>query len=107
MRIRDTFGCFCVMILAACATSGTEPDALTTYYSCERDIELQVDYLEGDAVLVRAGDAEAIELPLVPSASGSKYMTPRHSFWAKGDEAMWTIGRMAPVSCSRVDAPDR
>jgi hypothetical protein len=32
-------------------------------------------------------------------------MSPTHQFWSKGDEAMWTVGRMMPMTCKQVIVP--
>lgn len=45
-------------------------------------------------------DGAALTLPRAVSGSGIRYTDGKHEFWGKGDQASWTIGRRAPVSCS-------
>ena len=66
---------------------------------------LKVDYLDDDAVQVQVNQENPIVLPRMESASGAKFGDARHSFWDKGSEATWTVGRMAPIQCTKVTVP--
>ncbi len=90
--------------LAACNESVGGPGA-STYYDCGGGTRLKVDYLSGDRVMVQMNDNAPVTIPADKSASGAKYMSPTHQFWSKGDEAMWTVGRMAPMTCKQVMVP--
>ncbi|QIQ87072.1 MliC family protein [Erythrobacter sp.] len=94
------------LALAGCTYDDASDSAASVYYQCDRGPLLTVDYLEGDRVQVQVGDEEPLILPQVPAASGAKYMTARHTFWDRGDEATWTVGRMMPMTCTKV-APKR
>ncbi len=61
--------------------------------------------LSGDRVQVQMNDNAPIVLPAVKSASGAKYMSATHQFWSKGNEAMWTVGRMIPMTCQKIAVP--
>ena len=89
--------------LAACNESVGGPGA-SSYYDCGNGTRLKVDYVDGKA-MVQMNDNPPVTIPAATSASGAKYMSPTHQFWDKGDEAMWTVGRMAPMTCTKVAVP--
>ena len=90
--------------LAGCASPEVGVPGVSAYYDCGNGTRLKVEDA-GDTVTVQMNDNPPVTLPAVASASGAKYMTARHEFWSKGDEAMWTVGRMAPMSCRQVAVP--
>jgi len=90
--------------LAACNQSVGGPGA-STYYDCGNGTRLKVDYVDAGSVMVQMNDNPPVTIPADPSASGAKYMSPTHQFWNKGDEAMWTVGRMMPMTCTKVAVP--
>ena len=81
--MRNALPIILAMTLAACATAAPE------------------DMLAKDATPATHTEAngDVITLPQAVSASGSRYATPQHEFWIKGDEATYTIGRMVPTTC--------
>ncbi len=89
--------------LAACAPVGGP--GISTYYDCGDGMRLKVDSLEGDRIMVQMNDNAPVTLPAEKSASGARYMSATHQFWSKGDEATWTVGRMAPITCQQVAVP--
>jgi membrane-bound inhibitor of C-type lysozyme len=89
------------LVLPGCMQDVGGPGA-STYYDCGGGTRLKVDNLKGDRVMVKMNDNEPVILPADPAASGARYMSATHQFWSKGDEAMWTVGRMAPMTCQRV-----
>lgn len=91
--------------LAGCSTDDPAGSGASAFYECDRGPVLKVDYVADEQVRVQVGDEEPLILPQVPSASGAKYMTARHTFWDRGGEATWTVGRMMPMTCRRIDAP--
>lgn len=91
------------LALGACSSIGGP--GVSSYYDCGGDRMLKVDYLGDDAVQVQAGQDRPIVLRRTPSASGAQYGDARHSFWNKGSQATWTVGRMAPMQCSKVAVP--
>jgi membrane-bound inhibitor of C-type lysozyme len=93
-----------VLALAGCNERVGGPGA-SAYYDCGGGTRLKVDTLEGDRVLVQMNDNPPVTIPADKSASGAKYMSPTHQFWSKGDEAIWTVGRMMPMTCKKVAVP--
>ncbi len=89
--------------LAACAPVGGP--GVSAYYDCGGGTRLKVDNLSGDRIMVQMNDSPPVVLPADKSASGAKYMSATHQFWDKGGEAMWTVGRMAPMTCQKVAVP--
>ena len=92
------------LALAGCTQSVGGPGA-STYYDCGNGTRLKVDYLSGDRVSVQMNDNAPVTIPADRSASGAKYMSGTHQFWSKGDEAIWTVGRMVPMTCQKVAVP--
>jgi membrane-bound inhibitor of C-type lysozyme len=91
--------------LAACqsapplpAASGRNTETVVAY-ACENGITFSAAFMVGDTVELRMADGEKFTLPAVKAASGARYADPRHEFWTKGDEAMYTIGRAMPTTC--------
>jgi membrane-bound inhibitor of C-type lysozyme len=91
------------LLAGACAPIGGP--GVSAYYDCGGGTRLKVDMLTGDRVMVQMNDNAPVTLPADTSASGAKYMSATHQFWSKGDEAMWTVGRMAPMTCRKVAVP--
>lgn len=82
---------------AACTT--TPPTtARTVNLACDRGPPLRVTFEEDKATVTPEG-SEPLALPQAPAGSGFLYMTPQHSLRGKGDEVIWTVGRMAPINC--------
>lgn len=92
------------LALAGCTQSVGGPGA-SSYFDCGNGTRLKVDMLDGDRVMVQMNDNAPVTIPADRSASGAKYMSPTHQFWNKGDEATWTVGRMAPMTCRKVAVP--
>lgn len=86
-------------------TIAADDPGVIAYYDCGNGTRLKVDSLPGDRIEVQMNDDEPVILPAEKSASGAKYVTARHQFWSKGDEATWTVGRMAPMTCRKVAMP--
>jgi membrane-bound inhibitor of C-type lysozyme len=92
------------LALAGCMEAVGGPGA-SAYYDCGGGTRLKVDHLSGNRVSVQMNDNAPVTIPADRAASGAKYMSPTHQFWSKGDEATWTVGRMAPLSCRKVAVP--
>lgn len=92
------------LALGGCTQTVGGPGA-SSYFDCGNGTRLKVDYLDGDRVMVQMNDNAPVTIPADRSASGAKYMSPTHQFWNKGDEAMWTVGRMMPMTCRKVAVP--
>lgn len=102
-------GVAAVLALAGCTTSevGSEVGrpAASAYYDCGNGTRLKVDALSGDRIQVQMNDNAPVVLPAVKSASGAQYMSATHQFRDKGGEALWTVGRMVPMTCQKIAAP--
>lgn len=103
MKIGIIAGLGGAALLAACAPVGGP--GVSAYYDCGGGTRLKVDSLSGDRVMVQMNDNPPVTIPADKAASGAKYMSATHQFWDKGGEAMWTVGRMAPMTCQRVAVP--
>lgn len=98
-----------VMLVGALALTGCMervggPGA-SSYYDCGNGTRLKVDYVDDGSVMVQMNDNAPVTIPADKAASGAKYMSATHQFWDKGGEAMWTVGRMMPMTCQKVAVP--
>lgn len=93
-----------VLTLTGCNQKVGGPGA-STYYDCGNGTRLKVDYVDAGSVMVQMNDNPPVTIPADKSASGAKYTSPTHQFWNKGEEAMWTVGRMMPMACAKVAVP--
>ncbi len=91
--------------LPGCETNQVGGPGASAYYDCGNGTRLKVDNLSGDRIQVQMNDNAPVVLPADKAASGAKYMSPTHQFWDKGAEAMWTVGRMVPMTCQKVAVP--
>jgi membrane-bound inhibitor of C-type lysozyme len=92
------------LVLAGCNEEIGGPGA-STYYDCGDGVRLKVDSVDIRSVTVQMNNDPPVTLPAVKAASGAKYMSATHEFWSKGEEATWTVGRMAPMTCKQVKVP--
>lgn len=105
-----------VGIISACAT--TPAPAKTISYQCDRGTNLNVTFTEQGFTTVRGGrnsipryeiknvaanitlaDGTSITLAAQEVASGFMYSNGKYSLRGKGDEAMWSVGRMLAEQC--------
>jgi len=93
----------CALTAAGCQTYGGP--GVSTYFECERGTRLQVDNLGSKTVLVRVNGARPLALKEDRVASGAAWTDGPHRLHTKGDEALWTVGRMVPESCRQVVVP--
>ena len=85
--------------MAGCASvTGNEERRVT--FSCESGPDLTVVFDDAAARIVNS-DGSEIVLPSRPAGSGFLYETPTHSLRGQGTEAIYTIGRMAPIRCQQ------
>jgi membrane-bound inhibitor of C-type lysozyme len=80
------------------AASGRNTESVVAY-GCENGLTFSAAFMVGDTVELRMADGEKFTLPAVKAASGARYADPRHEFWVKGDEAMYTVGKAMPTTC--------
>jgi membrane-bound inhibitor of C-type lysozyme len=75
-------------------------DGSQVRYACDDGTVLAVRFnADGRTASVELPGQQPLVLLQQPAASGFRYETPQHSLRGKGDEAMWTVGRRAPVRC--------
>jgi membrane-bound inhibitor of C-type lysozyme len=93
------------LTLSGCMANEAGGPGASAYYDCGNGTRLKVDALQGDRIQVQMNDDAPVVLPAEKAASGAKYMSPTHQFWDKGGEAMWTVGRMVPMTCQKIAVP--
>lgn len=103
--------------IGACATKPVL--AKNIDYQCDRGTNLSVTFTEKGFTTVRGGknsmpkyeiknvaadvtlaDGTLITLPVQKVASGFMYSNGKYSLRGKGDEAMWSVGRMLAEQCA-------
>ena len=93
-----------LLVLAAAALAGcasmSGPDERRVTFSCEHGSDLIVVFGD-DAARIVNPDGSEIVLPSRETGSGFLYETPTHSLRGQGTEAIYTIGRMAPIRCQQ------
>jgi len=85
------------LLLAACETA-LPPGEAKVVYHCDDGLVLNVHFTERTAKVTLPSKQE-LSLPLQPTGSGTAYGNPQYFLQGKGDEALWTVGRAAPVKC--------
>jgi membrane-bound inhibitor of C-type lysozyme len=68
-------------------------------YSCEDGSHFSVRFHRGVA-FVTLSDGMKLKLPQRVAGSGIWYSSGLYDLRGKGREAMWTVGRKAPVNCT-------
>lgn len=68
-------------------------------YSCDRGPGVMVVYT-GDSARIESADGQSVTLTQRPAGSGFWYESATHSIRGKGDEITYTVGRMAPMTCT-------
>lgn len=87
--------------LAACSTTPDVAEGRFTY-ACDRGQTVTVVYAGETARIENPGE-EPIVLQRRPSGSGLWYESPTHTIRSRGDEIVYTIGRMTPMVCRTGD----
>lgn len=112
------------LVLTACSAIRSAPsnnvqtEDVEVVYQCERGSVLNVTFAEKgyttihggkhykkryhekpSVAIVNFGDNQSVTLTQEISGSGFKYSNGRYSLHGKGNEAIWTIGRMADEHC--------
>jgi membrane-bound inhibitor of C-type lysozyme len=83
-------------LLAGCATMREPPR--TVSYACERGPMLRIEY-RGESALIVSPHSRGVVMRQRASASGFFYASATHSIRGKGEELIFAIGRMAPITC--------
>ena len=72
----------------------------TVAYNCDDGTAFTAAFLVSpEAVELHFPDGDQLLLPQVASGSGFRYQDPRHDFQGKSDDALYTLGKAAPVKC--------
>lgn len=112
------------LVLTACSAIRSAPankaqaEDIEVVYRCERGSVLNVIFAERgyttihggkhykkryhekpSVAIVHFGDNQTMTLTQEISGSGFKYSNGRYSLQGKGNEAIWTVGRMADEHC--------
>jgi len=112
---------FSVLGLTACTTTAPnkiQTSELQVVYQCERGTTLNVRFVErgyttlhggkhykrryhekAAAAIINFGDHQVVTLTQAITASGFMYSDGHYSLHSKGDEAIWTVGKMADEGC--------
>ncbi len=107
---------FAIITVGACATKPAP--VKTVDYQCDRGTSLSVTFTDRDFTKERAdrntahqdkvkdfvanvtlADGTLITLPAQIVASGFMYSNGKYSLRGKGNEAMWSVGRMLAEQC--------
>lgn len=107
---------FSVLALTACSSSQVIKKQLV--YRCERGSVLNVTIIEkvyptslkgrhskirnlthATAAIVKVNGEQVATLPAGEVASGFEYSNGRYSLRGKGNEAIWTVGKMTAEQC--------
>jgi membrane-bound inhibitor of C-type lysozyme len=112
------------LALTACSairsapSNNTQAEKIEVVYQCERDSVLNVTFAERgyttihggkhykkrhhekpSVAIVHFGDNQTVTLTQEVSGSGFSYSNGKYALRGKGNEAIWTIGRMADEHC--------
>lgn len=106
-----------LLALAACTTTQTNPATgkpmVSTpnktassgfVYTCDDGTAFTARFQLETAFITPAGEKQ-LALPREASASGIKYGNAQHTFWGKGPQATWTVGKKAPTTCRTNQMP--
>lgn len=95
-----------ITILSSCSLTKNSNTALQSIqYLCDRELTLSVTFVKSqkaddNKAIIRGFGDHPLELPSVVVASGFLYANAKYSLRGKGEDATWTVGRMAPVKCN-------
>ncbi len=83
--------------VTGCTTYAANGRERRVSYVCDRGPGILVSY-SGSVAQLETGSGSLV-MTRRPSASGFWYESPTHSIRGKGDELVYTVGRMVPISC--------
>jgi len=99
--MKATLPALAAVALAACSTTPDVAEGRFTY-ACDRGQTVTVVYAGETARIENPGE-QPIVLQRRPSGSGLWYESPTHTIRSRGDEIVYTIGRMTPMVCRTGD----
>jgi membrane-bound inhibitor of C-type lysozyme len=100
--------CVATALITGCVHQSVPDDPgaskpLKVRYACAGGEGLVVEFaVDRTSVRIVPVNGTAIVLPIQPSGSGFRYADARHELRGKGAEAMWVVGRRAPLRCRAV-----
>jgi len=94
------------LLVSACSTNSDgkwgfgwdNKKPVSTGYTCDDGTRFNAVFKQ-DRAVVTMTDGQKLVLMQQPAASGTRYSSGVHELHTKGDEAIWTIGRRASVTC--------
>lgn len=123
-RLLIAFLAVSTLVLTACSairsapSNNTQADDIEVVYQCERGSILTVTFAEQgyttihggkhykkryhekpSVAIVQFGDNQTVTLTQEVSGSGFSYNNGQYALRGKGNEAIWTIGKMADEHC--------
>jgi membrane-bound inhibitor of C-type lysozyme len=76
-------------------------EKITVNFACENGVKLHVVFDNvANTATVTTDSRNVVVLPAQQVGSGYWYSNGRHGLRGKGNEAMWEVGRMAPIKCT-------
>ena len=81
-------------------------EKIDAVFNCDGGLTLNVTFdndADPNTAVVTPEGKDPITLPIAMSGSGYYYTNGHYGLRGKGDEAMWEIGRMAPINCKAAD----
>ncbi|WP_370979692.1 MliC family protein [Agaribacterium sp. ZY112] len=95
------------LLLASCTESPVPESTLNTtsdvkaeqIYRCDRGAELALTFSDDGEQLNLVVEGQSMSLTRQVVASGFHYTNGHYDIRGKGDELMYSVGRMAPTKC--------
>lgn len=87
-------------LAAAVPAAADSAGIIEATFACENGTVLDITFdNEKQVAIVKTADLGPLTLPIGMSGSGYYYSNGQYGLRGKGDEAMWEVGRMAPINC--------
>lgn len=98
------FSTVCIALLTSgCVnkpSNSTEAKANVVKYVCDRGTQLKATFsADGENVKISTQSVENLVIPSQVTGSGFLYSNGRYELRGKGNEALWSVGRMAAERC--------
>jgi membrane-bound inhibitor of C-type lysozyme len=94
--------CLSLLSLSACVTKNevSSLENTTVQYECDRGTQLLAIFSkDGSNVEISTNTVKNLKLPSQATGSGFIYSNGRYELRGKGEEATWSVGRMASEHC--------
>ncbi|MEJ8571152.1 MliC family protein [Microbaculum marinum] len=106
MRASTLVPALATLALAVGLAGTARAEAINAVFDCDNGQTLDVvfDNDKDPAVAVVTIEGEEPQtLPIAMSGSGYYYTNGKYGLRGKGEEAMWEVGRMAPIDCKQAE----